>query len=201
MPKAKKEKTEYYISLDIESDGPCPGVNSMLQIGAVFYDASGRVLLEYEANMEELEGASPDPNTMAWWAEQEKANPGTWTSMMVNRVPAQVAIEGFQKAVERINKQTGGSPVVFAYPAGFDFTFLYYYLCRFFKKSCVGFGALDLKTLGMSLVKSNFRGATKRNFPSRWFDPALKHTHNALEDARGQGYMMFRMLEDMRCMK
>jgi hypothetical protein len=67
---------EFYISVDIESDGPCPGINSMLQFGAVFYDPQGKTVRELDLNIFPVEGAVQDQNTMKWWAEQEVKRPG-----------------------------------------------------------------------------------------------------------------------------
>ena len=47
----------------------------------------------------------------------------------------------------------------------------------------------------MSLLKCDYRKATKRNFPKPWFDP-VKHTHVALDDAIEQGLLFCRMLQE-----
>jgi oligoribonuclease (3'-5' exoribonuclease) len=190
-----KHIREFYISIDVEADGPCPGVNSMLQFGAVFYDADGNVLYEYLANIYPIEGAVQNPETMDWWTKQEEKNPGLWESMMQDRVTAKVAMERFQTAVKRFAGALRASPLVVAYPAGFDFTYTYWYLCKFLGQSCVGFSALDMKTMAMCLINRSYHDSSKRRFPRSWFNPDFKHTHNALDDARGQGYNFFKMKE------
>ena len=42
---------EIYVSIDIESDGPVPGLNSMLSLGAVAFDPVGKVLSKFQRNM------------------------------------------------------------------------------------------------------------------------------------------------------
>ena len=195
-----KRTKEYYISLDIEADGPCPGVNSMLQLGAVFYDPEGRQIDELGINIEQIEGGVEDPDTMKWWAEQEVKNPGLWASMRSNLVPPKLAMQRFESKVQRYARDFECAPLIVAYPAGYDFTWLYWYLCRFLGKSCVGFSALDMKTLAMTLIQKRFHDSSKARFPRSWFDPNLKHTHNALEDARGQGYMFFQMKKALESM-
>jgi hypothetical protein len=192
-----KKIREYPISIDIEADGPCPGINSMLQIGAVFYSPDGEVIHELGANLLEIPGAVADPETMKWWEEQEKKFPGIWARMMENRIEPFLAMERFQSAVAACNLKNNASPICVAYPAGYDFTWIYYYLCRFLGKSCVGFSCIDMKTLGMTLIQNTYHNSAKKRFPSDWFNPKLKHTHNALEDARGQGYTFWRMKEAM----
>jgi len=83
--------------------------------------------------------------------------------------------------------------VFVAYPAGFDFLFVYRYLIRFVGESPFSFSALDMKTFAMALRKSGYRSVSKKNMPKRWFDP-LPHTHVALDDAIEQGALFCNML-------
>jgi hypothetical protein len=86
-----------------------------------------------------------------------------------------------------------GRPVFVAYPAGFDFTFVYWHLIRFTGQSPFSYSAIDLKTYAMALLKRPYRESVKRNFPQAWFDP-LPHTHRALDDAIEQGALFCNML-------
>jgi hypothetical protein len=49
----------------------------------------------------------------------------------------------------------------------------------------------------MALMKKNYRDATKRNMPKRWFD-RVSHTHVALDDAIEQGALFCNMLNELR---
>ncbi|MEE8525016.1 MAG: exonuclease, partial [Thermoanaerobaculia bacterium] len=82
------------------------------------------------------------------------------------------------------------------YPAGFDFTFVYWYLMRFAGESPFSFAALDVKTFAMAVLKKTFRKVSKRTMPRRWFDSSAKHSHVALDDAIEQGAMFCRMLAE-----
>jgi DNA polymerase III alpha subunit (gram-positive type) len=90
-----------------------------------------------------------------------------------------------------------GKPVFVAYPAGFDFLFIYWYLIRFVGRSPFSHSALDMKTFAMCLLKKGYRDSTKRNMPRRWFDE-LPHTHRALDDAIEQGALFCNMLVESR---
>lgn len=83
-------------------------------------------------------------------------------------------------------KSLDGKPVFVAYPAGFDFLFVYWYLIKFVGDSPFSHSALDIKSFAMVVLKSDFRQSTKRNMPKRWFDQ-LPHSHVALGDAIEQG--------------
>lgn len=112
-------KTETYIVMDIESDGPIPGEYSMLSLAAV------------------------------------------------------------------------------AAPAGSDLTFVYWYLMKFVGHSVFSFSCMAMKTLAMSLLRLPYKQSTKRNYPSHWFNPQLKHTHHALMDAQEQAYTFAEMLKEL----
>ena len=90
-----------------------------------------------------------------------------------------------------------GRPVFVAYPAGFDFLFVYWYLIRFTGESPFSFSALDVKTYAMALLRTEYRESVKRNMPKRWFDK-LPHSHVALDDALEQGALFCNMLAENR---
>ncbi len=91
-------------------------------------------------------------------------------------------------------KTLKGKPVFVAYPAGFDFLFVYWYLMLFAGESPFSHSALDMKSYAMAVLKTeNYRESTKRNMPKQWFD-AFPHTHVALDDAIEQGALFCNML-------
>lgn len=181
-------KDEIYISTDVETDGPIPGPHSMLSFASAAFTRDKRMLSTFSANLELLPGAVGDPKTMAWWATQPKA----WEACRQDLEPPDAALPKYTAWI----KGLPGKPVFVAYPAGFDFLFMYWYLIRFAGESPFSHSALDIKTLAMSLLKCGYRDAVKRNMPKRWFDPA-PHTHVALDDAVEQGAMFCNMLAEL----
>jgi DNA polymerase III alpha subunit (gram-positive type) len=99
------------------------------------------------------------------------------------------------KLLEQWLKTLPGRPVFCAYPAGFDFTFVMWYLVKYLGYSPFSFAALDIKTYGMALMNTEYRKSTKRNMPKRWFSK-LPHTHVAIDDAIEQGYLFMNMLKE-----
>ena len=180
-------KYETYVSTDVETDGPIPGPNSMLSFGSVAFDQAGAELGSFARNLETLPGATGHPSTMAWWAEQRPA----WEACRTNLVAPACAMTEYVAWV----KALPGTPVFVAYPAGFDFLFVYWYLVRFTGDSPFGHSALDIKSYAMALLKKPYRESTKRNMPRRWFS-AAPHTHVALDDAREQGLLFINMLRE-----
>jgi hypothetical protein len=181
--------TEVYVSTDVETDGPIPGPHSMLSLGSAAYLSDKTLVATFEANLELLPGATGHPETMAWWDRNRKA----WRAARENCRPAEVVMREYVSWV----KSLPGTPVFVAYPAGFDFLFVYWYLIRFAGESPFSHSALDMKTLAMALMKCEYRTATKRHMPRRWFD-RRPHTHRALEDALEQGELFCNMLAELK---
>jgi hypothetical protein len=180
---------EIYVSTDIEADGPIPGPNSMLSFASAAYRADKTLVGVFEANLETLPGAEGDPKTSAWWQSQPEA----WAACRANlREPAEVMPEYVAWL-----KGLPGKPVFVAYPAAYDFMFIYWYMIKFAGESPFSHSALDIKTYAMALLGKEYRASTKRNMPRNWFDE-MPHTHVALEDAKGQGGLFCNMLSARR---
>lgn len=181
--------TELYISTDVETDGPIPGPHSMLSLGSAAYTADKQLVATFSANLETLEQASAHPKTAEWWATQ----PAAWAACRQNLEAPEAAMRRYVEWIKSLD----GKPVFVAYPAGFDFLFVYWYLMRFVGESPFSHSALDVKSFAMAVMKTDFRDSTKRNMPKRWFDP-LPHSHVALDDAIEQGAMFCNMLRESR---
>jgi hypothetical protein len=182
-----KPAREVYVSTDVETDGPIPGPHSMLSFASAAYRGDKTLLSTFSANLETLPGASGHPETMLWW----KDNVAAWEACRANLEPPETAMPRYLAWV----KSLPGRPVFVAYPAGFDFLFVYWYLMRFVGESPFSHSALDIKTYAMALLKTGYRDATKKNMPRRWFDD-LPHTHVALDDAVEQGSLFCNMLRE-----
>ena len=181
---------EVYVSTDVETDGPIPGPNSLLSFASAAYLPDKTLVDTFTANLETLPEARGDPATMAWWKARGAAYEATRTDLQ----PPAAAMKRYVAWL----KCLPGRPVFVAYPAGFDFLFVYWYLIRFAGESPFSFSALDMKTYAMALLDTPFRGTAKSTMPARWFDP-LPHTHVALDDAIEQGALFCNMLAERRC--
>ena len=180
---------EIYLSTDVETDGPIPGPNSMLSFASAAFKPDKTLVSTFAANLELLPGAAGDARTMEWWRSQPQA----WEAC---RQDLQSPESAMKKYVDWI-KGLPGKPVFVAYPAGFDFLFVYWYLIRFTGASPFSHSALDIKTYAMAMLGKDYRDSVKRNMPGRWFDPT-PHTHVALDDAIEQGKLFCNMLAESR---
>ena len=181
--------SEVYVSTDVETDGPIPGPHSMLSFASAAYLPDKTLLSTFTANLHTLPDARGDPSTMAWWQQ----HPEAWAA---TRTDLEEPAEAMDRYVAWI-RTLPGRPVFVAYPAGFDFLFVYWYLIRFTGASPFSFSALDVKTYAMALLRTEYRESVKRNMRKRWFDK-LPHSHVALDDALEQGALFCNMLAENR---
>jgi len=178
---------EIYVSTDVETDGPIPGPHSMLSFASAAFRGDKTLLGTFSANLNLLPGAAGHPDTMAWWRANQTAFDAT-------RLDPEEPGQAMRRYVDWL-KALPGRPVFVAYPAGFDFLFVYWYLIRFAGESPFSFSALDVKTYAMALLKTEYRDSVKKNMPKRWFD-SLPHTHVALDDALEQGALFCNILAE-----
>ena len=178
---------EIYVSTDVETDGPIPGPHSMLSFGSAAFLPDGSLHGTFSRNLDTLEGACGHPDTMKWWEGQ----PGAWQACRRDTRPPEIVMPEYRAWLESLP----GRPVFVAYPAGFDFTFIYWYLVRFAKKSPFSHSALDIKTFAMAALGKEYRASVKRGMPKRWL-PERRHTHVALDDAIEQGELFCNMLAE-----
>jgi hypothetical protein len=152
------ERSETYVSTDIETDGPIPGANSMLSFASVAYDGDGRELGIFVSNPETLAEATPDAKTMEWWQTQ----PDAWAACRQDLRPPGVAMRDYDLRLRSLP----GRPVFVAYPLLFDMMFVYWYQLRFVGESPFGHSGIDIKTMAYAaLGLGSYRSATKRNMP------------------------------------
>lgn len=176
---------EIYVSTDVETNGPIPGINSMLSFGSAAYLADKTLVGTFTANLETLPGAQACPKTMAWWQTQPEA----WAACREDVQAPETVMPQYVTWL----KALPGKPVFVSYPGAFDFMFVYWYLIRFAGESPFSHSALDIKSYAMAMLKRGYRESVKRNMPRQWFDP-IPHTHRALDDAIEQGALFCNML-------
>ena len=189
--------TEIYVSLDIETDGPAPGLNSMLSLGAAAFSAGS--ILEFDtwySTLTPLPEAHPDPKTWAWWQTQPEA----LKEVQANRVDPDEAIKKFVFWCENLP----GKPVAVGWPIAFDFAFVNYYCHRFAEKNPLGFGGCDIRSFANGItLHSSYYGLKERDLKRVAGNVNVEglRPHVAVDDAIEQGRLFMhlrRYAEDSR---
>ena len=176
---------EIYVSTDIESDGPIPGPHSMLSFASAAFTIKKELVGTFSANLELLPGAMGHPDTMAWWED----HPAAWEACRKDVQPPEKAMKDYAAWVTSLP----GKPVFVAYPAVYDFMFVYWYLMRFNGSSPFKHRGIDIGTYAMAMLKIEYWDLGKSKIPKDWFDD-LPHTHRAADDAIEQGAWFINML-------
>ena len=160
----------------------------MLALGAGAFSVTREKGVElisgFSANLEELPGAGSDPKTMAWWQDYPEA----WDLNRSNQQPPEKAISSYVNWLQKLP----GRPVFVAWPATYDFTFVYWYLMYFLNQSPFNWSGLDARSYSMALTQK------------RWFDVSMHdlplvnaqnlHPHVAYYDAIHQGRQVCKLI-------
>lgn len=182
---------ECYISVDIEADGPVPGLNSMLSLGAALFTHKGRLADTFSVNLQTLPGACENLQTMQWWTRQPEA----WeTCRRQTQGPGQ-AMRSFVDWV-RTHAQNLGAPVMVAYPAAYDAMWVQWYMHRFTGDDCFRLRVIDIRTLAMAAMGKGYRETAKARMPKRWCT-GTRHTHVAVDDAKEQGEIFMNIVREL----
>lgn len=184
-----------YISVDCESNGPCPGLNSMLSLGAVAMTLDKYIVGRFSANLLPLPDAAEDPETMTnFWAK----NPAAWEAVQVGQEDPGKAMVDFSSWLATLRTQY--DEIVFVgHPVSFDQMFVCYYLHRF-----VGphfYDWLDIKSYCMGARRTPYKKSGKTYMPKRWFSNDKPHNHIAVDDALEQGSIFINALRESLALK
>ena len=180
------DENQIYVIVDIETDGPVPGLYSMLSIGAVASTDTEQVS-EFYRKITPYEEAKPDPDTMEWW----KAHPDVWAEVTTDAESPEVVMRDFLNWI----KSLGAKPIFVAQPIEFDFNFVCWYLHKFVQENPFSDYTGIQRTLDMAsfsagkfnLPLSRARG---NQLPASFRDGMPEHSHKAIDDARGYGVIL-----------
>lgn len=176
------DRADLYFSADIEADGPIPGPYSMLSFGLAVggrFDGT-----EFEAR---------DPAAQTFYREL--------APISENFEPDALGVSGLDReGLKREGSRPEGAmteaaawveeivgadrPVLVAFPAAFDWLYLYWYFVSFSRSgSPFSFSScLDLKTALQQRTGVVMDAASLSRLPPE-LQPDQPHTHNALDDA------------------
>lgn len=171
---------EIFVSVDIETAGPIPGVYSMLAIGACIVDDPGKT---FYLTLKPLDrNADPKALAVSGFSLSDLEASG--------EVPV-AAIQRFDQWLSEV-LVPGDQPVFVGFNAAFDWSFVNYYFHRFLGRNPFGFAALDIKSYYMGAANSSW-AETRSSRMSKKLGVVGAGDHNALNDALFQAELFRRI--------
>jgi ribonuclease T len=174
-------KTECYISVDIETSGPVPGVYNMLSLGACLVHEPDRTF--YAELRPVTKRAIPEALHVSGFTLDQLTRTGR---------DQQEVMEAFRGWIQEV--AAGATPVFVGFNASFDWAFVNWYFHVFLGENPFGIGALDIKAFYMGYSGGRWRETTSSQLPQQ-FKPSHQATHNALDDAIAQAQIFKKLLE------
>lgn len=185
------DDTQIYVVVDIETDGPVPGIYSMLSIGAVASTTTEEISSFY-MKMLPLPDAEQYQDTMDWWSK----NPDAWKEATSDaQTPDKVMLE-FSAWVKGLNL----TPVFVASPLVFDYSFVSWYLEKFtgsnpFSDYTDIQRTLDLASFCAGKLQRPLNQSRPSQIPVNFLANMPEHSHKAIDDARGYGTVLRNLLK------
>lgn len=165
-----------YIIVDIETDGPCPYPHSILSLGACTLDEPEQT---WYRTFQPLKDGWGVPDTVKWLKE----NGLDRDKLITEGSDPYTTMVGFDTWLTEVAQ--GDRLRFVADNAGFDWMFVCWYLYEFVGRNQFGFSPLSLTSLYHGYVQDIKRASEwKKKYRT------VQHSHNALDDARGNAGAM-----------
>ncbi len=169
----RAERTETYISVDVETAGPTPSAFSMLSIGACLVESDD---VNFYVELKPDKAAVVD-SAMAIGGLSMSA-------LEANGQEPAAAMAQFEQWINSVVHE-GNVPVFVGFNAVFDWMFVDDYFQRYLGRNPFGHSAIDIKSLYMGAAGTTWARTSLKYLSPLYLDGS-KLSHNALGDAKVQ---------------
>lgn len=173
MPRKTDPTRSPWIMVDVETDGPCPGLFSMVSLGAVVVEPG--LSHTFYAKFQPISDA---------FVEEALAVSGHTREECLEFPSPKESMQAFEQWLEPFHR-----PRFISDNNGFDWQFVNYYFHAFCGHNPFGFSSQNLGSLYKGRVqdmRKNFKHLRK-----------TKHTHHPVDDARGNAEALLHMKDEM----
>jgi len=160
-----------YVMVDVESDGPAPGLYSLVCFGAVVVTPA----------LDRTFYGQLRPISEAWLPDALAVSGFTREQHLAFDDPA----DTMRRFAAWVGEHGGKRPIFVSDNNGFDWSFVNYYFHRFVGTNPFGFSSQNLGSLYKGVVKDTF--ATFKHLRQ------TAHTHHPVDDARGNAEALLRI--------
>jgi DNA polymerase III alpha subunit (gram-positive type) len=186
-------KPELIISIDIETDGPCTGLNSMLSLGAVAY-WDGVQIDTFYSKLLPMDDAVQNSDTMIFWASQPEA----WAEVNTDQEEPLLVMNEFGIWLTDLRDRNNAKLTAAAWPASFDFGFVNWYMHQYYGDNPLGFACLDIRSYANGLFHTpGYYEKISEGDLYEFFkiDKSDLRPHVALDDAMEQGRLLMALIK------
>lgn len=163
-----------YVMVDVEADGPIPGEYSMVCFGAIVVEPS----------LDRTFYGRLKPVSDKWIPESLEVS-GFAREETLGFDDPKMVMQRFADWIAKV-----GQPVFISDNNGFDWRFINWYFYHFLGKNPFGHSSTNLGSLYKGVVKD-----MSQNFKRL---RVTKHTHNPVDDSRGNAEALLRIVKDFR---
>ena len=163
-----------WYSVDVEADGPIPGEYSMISFGIVVVEPGLHRTFYKEVK----------PISEKWIPEALAVSGFSREKTLGFEEPAK-AMQELCDWVVAVQGHTNSRPMFLSDNNGFDWQFVNYYLWKFAGRNPFGHSSTNLGSL--------YKGMQKDTFQNFKHLRKTRHTHNALDDAKGNAEALLEM--------
>lgn len=174
---------EHFVSIDVETAGPCPSRYPLLSIGACLVTDPARSF--YVELQPVPEAADPEALRISGLSLERLREEG---------LPPREAMERFAHWLRQAVPHR--RPVFVAMNAAFDWMFVNDYFHRYLGFNPFGHAALDIKSFFMALRRVPWEQTGWRHIAQRYLPQRAALAHNALQDAQDQARAFLAMLQE-----
>lgn len=164
------------IVVDVEADGPCPGIYSMISFGAVVFNVDGDFSQTFYGKLR------PMTNN---YIEEALAVSGFSRDDTEEFPNPEKTMRDFADWIERVSPRA--RPYFLSDNNGFDWQFINYYFHYFLGKNPFGHSSSNIKSLYKGFKHSMFVSPHKLR--------KTRHTHHPVDDAKGYAEVLHAMKE------
>lgn len=179
---ASGSEVDFYISVDVETDGPIPGSYSMLSFALVAAGTYDGRQFKRPSSYSDFFYCELKPISNRFQQEALAINKLNRNQLKKSGTDPKIAMNrAFEWIYERAN---GSQPVLVAYPLSFDWTWLFWYFSEFCDRgSPFNYSrCFDIKT-ALSVKSGLPISSSGRSKLPSFLTSQTKHTHHAVDDA------------------
>jgi hypothetical protein len=164
------------VVVDVESDGPAPGIHSMVSLGAVIVE--GGLQRTFYAQFKPIsEIYIPEALAVSGHTREEHLKfPDPYDGMLNFAIWLEKNIEG--------------RPIFWSDNNGYDFAFVNYYFWRFLNRNPFGWSSANMGSL--------YKGIKNDLYSTFKHLRDTKHTHHPVDDAKGNAEALMKMFAMMK---